>query len=170
MVKLNGQYERWFANVDAQHRATIIEGVAPSWLPIDAGLAHYLACDQFGLDDAALDKIGQGVGEQLQSTLLGVAAKVARSAGMTPEVAAACFGKLWPRLCKGGSFQLMLHGPKDMSIELRSAVLSKSRYFRGTYMGNVRAAIKLLGTRALYIKALPYDEKADCFTVQVSYV
>jgi hypothetical protein len=170
MVRLSGNYDLWYASMDPLYRATIVESLAPTWLPIDAGLAHYLACDSFGLDDAALEKIGQSVGEQLQSTLLGLAAKLARTAGLTPDVAATFFGKLWPRLCQGGSFQLMLLGPKDLSIELRSAVMSKSRYFRGTYVGNVRAAIKLLGTRALHIKQLPYDEKSDRFTVHVSYV
>jgi hypothetical protein len=144
--------------------------VAPAWLSIDAGLAHYLACDEFGLDDAELEKIGQGVGEQLQATLLGVAAKVARSAGLTPQVASAWFGKLWPRLCQGGSFQVMLLGPKDLSIELRSAVMPRSQYFRGTFMGNVRAALKMLGTKALHVRAKPYDAKNDRFTVHVSYV
>jgi hypothetical protein len=170
MVEQMGNYERWFANVDPLYRAAIIESVAPTWLPIEAGLAHYMACDALDLDDAALDKIGQGVGEKLQTTLMGVAAKMARSSGLSPEIAAASFGKLWPRLCQGGSFQVTKPGPKDMTIELRSAVMTKSRYFRGTFIGNVRAAIKLLGTRALYIKQLPYDEKSDTFTVQVSYV
>lgn len=170
MVRTMGNFERWYEHVDPLYRAAIVESVAPTWLPIEAGVSHYLACDSFGLDDTSMERIGQNVGEQLQTTLLGVAAKVARSAGLTPEIAASCFGKLWPRLCKGGSFQLLMHGPKDMSIELRSAVMSKARYFRGTYIGNVRAAIKLLGARAQYVKALPYDVKADRFTVQVSYV
>jgi hypothetical protein len=170
MVEQQGNYERWLANVDPVYRSTIIECVAPTWLPIEAGLAHYLACDKFGLDDAALEKIGQGVGEKLQSTLMGVAAKMARSSGLSPEVATTAFGKLWPRVCQGGSFQVSKPGPKDMTIELRAAVLPKSRYFRGTFIGNVRAAYKLIGTRTLYIKQLPYDEKRDVFTVQVSYV
>jgi hypothetical protein len=103
--------------------------------------------------------------------LLSVAAKVARSAGFTPEAVATCFGKLWPRLVQGGNLQLVQLGPKELNIELRAAVLPKSGYFRGTYMGNVRAAIKLLaGVRVLYLKAAPYNEKQDCFTVQISYV
>lgn len=170
MVEQHGNYERWLANVDPLYRSTIVECVAPTWLPIEVGLAHYLACDKFGLSDAEMEKIGQGVGEKLQSTLMGVAAKMARSSGLSPELATTAFGKLWPRVCQGGSFQVTRQGPKDMTIELRAAVLSKSRYFRGTFIGNVRAGLKLVGTRALYIKMLPYDEKADSFTVQVSYV
>jgi hypothetical protein len=170
MVKVHGNFERWLAAVDPHYRALIADSVAPSWLPIEAGMAHYMACDSFGLDDAALDHIGQNVGEQLQNTLLSVAAKLVRNAGVTPEAGAAAFGKLWPRLFQGGSFQLALLGRKDLSIELCSAVLPRSRYFRGTLIGNVRAAIKLLRTRALYIKQLPYDELSDRFTVHVSYV
>jgi hypothetical protein len=170
MVKANGHYERWCASADPLYREMIVESVAPAWLPIEAGLAHYLACDELGLDDAQLAKIGQGVGEQLQATMLGIAAKVARGAGMTPQGAATWVGKLWPRLCQGGSCQVAMLAPKDLSVEFRSVVLSKSRYFRGTCMGNVRAALKLLGTRALHVKALPYDAKHDRFTMHVSYV
>ena len=170
MVKLHGNYERWLAHVDPLHRDTIVESVAPSWLPIEVGLAHYQACDQLALSDTELDRIGQSVGAQLQSTLLSVAANVVRSAGATPEVVASCFGRLWPRLCQGGSLQLSKQGPKDLTIDLRAAVLSRSRYFRCTFVGNVRAGLNLLKLRALYIKMLPYDQKNDHFTVNVSYV
>jgi hypothetical protein len=169
MVKSIGSYERWLASVDPLHRDMIIESVAPTWLPIEVGLAHYLACDTFGLDDPALDQIGQTVGEQLQSTWLSAATKMLRTAGITSQ-AAVRFGRFWPRICQGGGLQIALLGPKELNIALCDAVLPRSRYFRGTFVGNVRVAFKLLGTGVLYVKPLPYDEKNDRFTVRVSYV
>jgi hypothetical protein len=102
--------------------------------------------------------------------LLSVASKMLRTAGMTSQAAAACFGRFWPRVCQGGGFQITLLGPKELSIALCTAVLTKSHYFRGTFVGNVHVALKLLGTGVLYIKPLPYDEKNDRFTVRASYV
>jgi hypothetical protein len=166
-VRTQGNFQRWEAFVDPVHRDTILDAIAPSWLPIEVGLAHYLACDRFDLDDAVLEQIGEGVGAQLQSTLLGVASKIALSA-LSQEAINQCFLKLWPRLCKGGQMQLHNNG-KIMTIELRGAMLPRSRYFRGTFLGNVRAGCKLFGQKLLAMKALPYDPGSDNFTVQLTY-
>lgn len=166
-VRNQGNFQRWEAYIDPLHRDTILDAIAPSWLPIDVGLAHYLACDRFGEDDATLEKIGEGVGAQLQSTLLGVASKIALSSVISQETINSCFLKLWPRLCKGGQMDIAYKG-KIVTIELRGAVLSKSRYFRGTYLGNVRAGSKLFGQKLAGLRALPYDETNDLFTVQLS--
>lgn len=168
-VRRFGNFQRWEAFIDPLYRDTILEAIAPAWLPIEVGLAHYRACDRFGLDDDELDKIGQGTGEKLQGTLLGVASKLARSAGVTPEAMAQCFGKLWPRLCMGGSCQFTAPRPGEIVVELRSAVLTKSRYFRGNFPGHARAGAQLIGQTISQIKMLPYDESVDRFTMQVSY-
>jgi hypothetical protein len=168
-IRNQGNFQRWEAYIDPLHRDTILEAIAPSWLPIEVGLAHYLACDRFGEDDATLDKIGEGVGTQLQSTLLGVASKIVLSTVISQETINSCFLKLWPRLCKGGQLDIVYSG-KIVTIELRAATLPKSRYFRGTFLGNVRAGSKLFGQKLTGLRALPYDEANDVFTVQLAHV
>jgi hypothetical protein len=167
-IRNQGYFQRWEAFIDPLHRDTILEAIAPSWLPIDVGMAHYLACDRFDLDEATLQTIGEGVGAQLQNTLLGVASKIALSA-LSQDAINQCFFKLWPRLCKGGSLNIQ-HSGKLVTLELRAAVMSKSSYFRGTFMGNVRAGSKLFGKKLQSMKALPYDEINDRFTVQLTYL
>lgn len=168
-VRNQGNFQRWEAYIDPLHRDTILDAIAPGWLPIEVGLAHYMACDRFGEDDATLEKIGEGVGTQLQSTLLGVASKIVLSTVISQETINSVFLKLWPRLCKGGQMDITYNG-KIVTIELRAAVLPKSRYFRGTFLGNVRAGSKLFGQKLTALRALPYDETNDVFTVQLTHV
>ena len=165
-VRNRGHFERWEAHVDPAYRELILDSIAPGWLAIDVGLAHYQACDQLGLEDAALEQIGEGVGENLQSTLLAVAARVALASVLSQEVISTCFSKLWPRLFQGGQFD-MSHQNKTVTIELRGAVLSQSRYFRGTLLGNVRAGAKLFGQKVASVRALSYDARSDHYVVQL---
>lgn len=167
-VRSQGNFQRWEAYVEPEYRDLILESIAPSWLPIDAGLAHYLACDRFGLDDETMEKIGMGVGVQLQNTLLGVASKIAGSV-VTQEMVNQQFMRFWPRLVQGGSIQIS-HRGKEVTIELRGAVLSKSRYFRGTLLGNVRAASTLFGHKLSYLRAASYDERSDYYVVQLAHI
>lgn len=169
-LRENHMYERWLVLVDPAQRDAIIEAIAPTWLPIEIGLAHYLACDELGVDEAQLVRIGEAVGARLQSTLLGVGAKLAHASGLSNTVMAQCFEKLWPRLIVGGSVQLELVGPKDLVIELRAGVLPRSSYFRGTFIGNVKAAAKLVGLTSVYAKQLTYSSAKDRFAVQMSWV
>jgi hypothetical protein len=166
-VRSQGNFQRWEAFVEPEYRELILESIAPSWLPIEAGLAHYLACDRFGLDDEALEKIGMGVGAQLQSTLLGMASKIAASM-VTQDLVNQQFMRLWPRLVQGGNMQIT-HRGKEVTIELRGAVLSKSRYFRGTLLGNVRAGSALFGQKLTYLRAASYDERSDHYVVQLGH-
>ena len=55
------------------------------------------------------------------------------------------------------------------TIELRGAVLSKSLYFRGTLLGNVRAGSSLFGHKLSYLRAASYDERNDVYVVQLGH-
>lgn len=166
VVRNRGNFQRWEAFVDPEYRDMILDSIAPGWLPINAGLAHYLACDRFGLDDATLEQIGEGVGTQLQNTLVGVASRIALSSVLSQDAIKTCFLKLWPRLVRGGDFQIAYAG-NTVTIELRRAVLSRSRYFRGTFLGNVRAGSKLFGKKLSSLKAVSYDQANDHYVVQL---
>lgn len=165
-VRNRGQFQRWESYVDPAYRQLILDAIAPSWLAIDVGLAHYQACDQLGLEDTALEQIGEGVGEHLQSTLLSVAARIARATSLSQELINQCFLKLWPRLFQGGQLDIAYQG-KTATIHIRGAVVSQSRYFRGTLLGNVRAGCKLFGQKVASVRALSYDERSDHYVVQL---
>jgi hypothetical protein len=165
-VRKRGYFQRWETYVDPTYRDVIVNSIAPSWVDIDVGLAHYQACDKLELDDATLAQIGEGVGGQLQSTLVAAAARMATKAGIiSQEMVNACFYKLWPRLFQGGSLNMSYQG-KVVTIEVRGAVLSQSRYFRGTLLGNVYSGAKLFGQKVAAVRAMSYDERNDVYVVR----
>lgn len=169
-LKENHMYERWLAVVDPAQREAIIEAIAPSWLPIEIGLAHYRACDQLGVEQAEVVRIGESVGMRLQSTLLGVGAKLIHASGMSRSAVVQTFEKLWPRLFVGGSLQLELLGPKDLVIEVRAGVVPRSDWFRGAFTGSVKAAGNMMGFQSVYAKQVLYNAAKDRFAVQMSWV
>ena len=169
-LKEFGLYERWNTQIGTAERDLIVESIAPVWLPVEIALAHYEACDRLEVDEAQMALIGAAVGTRVQGTLLSTAGKLARNAGVTPDVAARCFSPLWARLFQGGSLQIEQTGPKDLVLEFRQSVLTRCPYFRGTLCGNVGSATKLLGTKVSYTKQLSYDAGKDRLLVKLSWV
>lgn len=169
-LKRQGIYDAWLELVAPAYRQQIIDSIGPSWLPVEAGVAHYQACDKLQLGDRELEQIGNTVGERLQGTLVCIAGKVVQSAGVTLTAGIQGVHRLWPRLFTGGSMQVTQTGKKDIVLEVCSAVLTRTRYFRGAFCGNVLSATKLFGVRAAHVKVLKYDAGLDRFTVQLSWV
>ena len=165
-VRKRGYFQRWETYVDPTYRDVIVNAIAPSWVDIDVGLAHYMACDRFDLDDETLAQIGEGVGGQLQTTLVAAAARMAMASGLvSQDMISQCFYKLWPRLFQGGSLNITYQG-KTVTIEMRGAVLSQSRYFRGTVVGNVRSGARLFGRQVVSARSVSYDERNDVYVVR----
>jgi len=163
-------YDRWSALIGQAERDTIVEAIAPTWLPVELAVAHYEACDRLEIDDTQMLTIGEAVGKRLQGTLLSTAGKLARNVGVTPDIAARCFAPLLPRIFQGGSLQLEQTGPKDLVLEFRQTVLTRCRYFRGTLLGNVKSAAVLLGVSTPYVKLAQYDAAKDRTVIHMSYV
>jgi hypothetical protein len=169
-LKRHGNYERWLTLVSPHFRDIIVESIAPSWLPVEVAVAHYRACDDLELSPREMLDVGLGVGERLQGTLIQVAVRMARTGGATPALGVICVQRIWPRLFIGGSFQAELVGPKDLQLEVRAAVLTRSSYFRGSMIGNLLAAMRVLGLRAPHVKLLPYDAQRDVYRVHMAWV
>jgi len=169
-LKTEGHYERYLGLLAPRHRETILGAISPSWLPIEVALDHYEACDALGLDQAQLVAIGERVGDRMQGSFMETLTRAARGMGVTPWVLLKRFDVLWGRLLQGGSFQLTRVGPKDLTIEIRSAQLSRYAYFRQGFCGVVRAGFKYVGTRVAYVRLGQWDAAVDRFTMQAAWV
>ncbi len=55
-----GYFERYAASLDPRHRDTLLQAVAGVWIPVDAALAHYRACESLGLAPDAVVDLGAG--------------------------------------------------------------------------------------------------------------
>src|ERR1700712_3501036 len=69
-LKVHGHFERYLQLIDPSYRDIILDAIAPSWLPIEAGIAHYHACDELRLDPEQLIVIGESVGERMQGPFM----------------------------------------------------------------------------------------------------
>lgn len=165
-----GHFERYLRLLAPEHREIIIGTLAPTWMPIAVGIAHYRACDELELDAAELIAIGEAVGDRIQGTFMTTLVHTARAAGVTPWVLFKRFDRMWGRIFQGGSVQIRKVGPKDIAIEVRAAQLSQFAYFRTAFTGVVRAGFKVVGVRASYVKQTPWDSRLDRFAMHAAWV
>ncbi len=168
-LRARGHYERYLTLLDPAHVETITGTLAPAWLPIEVGIAHYAACDALLLDKDERVTIGEAVGDRIQGTFMQTVVKTARATGVTPWVLMARFDRFWGRLFQGGSFEVVKVGPKDLTIELKGARLTRFEYFRSAFAGVVRASFRFIGVRAAYVKQGPWLGNVDRFVMSAAW-
>jgi len=169
-LKTLNHYDRYLQLIDPAQRDEIVEAIAPSWLPIQAGMAHYRACDALGLSGPELLAIGEKVGDRMQGAFMETLTRAARSMGVTPWVLLKRFDVLWGRLLQGGSIELIKEGPKDLTIDVRAARLPQCEYFRTAFCGVVRSGFKYVGVRMAYVRVASWDEPKDRFVMRAAWV
>ena len=169
-LRVHGYLERYLELVDPALRDAITGAIAPSWLPISTGQAHYRACDALMLSEQELLAMGEAVGDRMQGPFMETLTRTARTMGMTPWVLLSRFGSLWSRLFQGGGFELVKVGPKDMTIEILGASLPSYAYFRTGFCGVVRAGYKYVGVRVAYVSTARWDQVSDRFVMRAAWV
>jgi hypothetical protein len=165
-----GHFEAYVAELEASYHDDILHTLAPTWLPIRAGVAHYRACDALSLHADELLAIGSAVGDRIQGTFMRTLTQSARAAGLTPWTLLTHFRRLWDRLFQGGSVSLARVGPKDALIEVRCAVLPRFEYFRHAFCGVVSAGVRFGGARTAFVRAVAWDSVADCLVMRAAWV
>ena len=165
-----GHYDAYLARVSPQYRDTIVSALAPSWLPIEVGVAHYRACDALPLSSDERIAIGEAVGDRIQGTFMRTLVQAARTAGVTPWTLFKRFDRMWERLFQGGSVEVTQVGPKDLTVEVRGAQVSQFAYFRTGFTGVVRAGFKFVGVRAAYVNESPWDAARDRYVMRAAWV
>jgi hypothetical protein len=148
-LKVRGLFERYAASLDEAHRRDILDAVAGVWLPMDVALAHYQACETLGLSPEEQTAIGRDVNLRVQGSVLGLLARTARDAGVTPWVVLASLGRLWQRTFDGGGgVEVHRTGPKDARVELVGLPLLRVPYFRHAFRGVFQGGLTPISQRA----------------------
>lgn len=147
-VRNRGMFERYERALAPEHKATVLEAVAATWMPLDAAAAHYAACDMLGLSIEQQVQSGRGTFDVARDTLLGTAVRMARSAGITPWHVFPMFQRFWDRGFDGGGVSVMRAGPKDAHVTVAHCSLVSSPYFRHGLRGLCAALTELFCTRA----------------------
>ncbi len=149
-LREHGVIDEYLSKVDARWKDALLESVAGVWLPIEAGLAHYGACDALSLTAAQHFDIGREVGERVNGTFLGMMVRTAKSAGATPWTALAPGRSAVSTLgsSNGGGICVGKSGPKDAKWELVVNPLARFSYFRDGARGMWASAIELFCRKA----------------------
>lgn len=169
-LKEHGYFERYLAELNTRHRDTILQSLAPEWLPLDVAVAHYGACDALRLSNDQLLSVGESVGNRIQGTFIATLLKRARSIGLTPWVPFGQFDRLWQRLMQGGAVALYKKGPKDASIDVRNLPLARFTYFRAAFCGVIASGAKLGAGRAVSVRISDAREVETRLVFTVSWV
>jgi hypothetical protein len=151
-LRERGHYDRYLGLLAERHREQILHTLAPEWLPIEVGIAHYAACDALHLPDAELTAVGESVGHRIQGTFISTLVKKARTMGLTPWLILGQFQRLWERLIQGGATSLIKRGPKDAIVEVRMLPLARFDYFRAGFCGVILSGIKIGAGRAATVR------------------
>jgi hypothetical protein len=149
-----GRFDAYLATLDPAWHEAILHAVAGVWLPIEAGLAHYTACDRLGFSVTQQLANGRAVGDRIQGTFLSSMVRAAKGVGTTPWSAVAYSGKLYSRLFEGGGICVTKLGPKEARVEIANNPLVSVSYFRNGLRGLYQVAIELFCSKA-YVTDVP---------------
>jgi hypothetical protein len=153
-VRSYGVFERYRKYLDNRYAQDVLESVVGAWLPVDAALAHYKACDELMLTAEQQLQLGRITGHGIRQHLTRVAGMLSRGLGVTPWLMFEQFPRLWKRSFDGGGIAVRRHGPKEAEITYTHCKLLESPYFRGALRG---VAVGLLesATRRCLMNELP---------------
>jgi hypothetical protein len=162
-----GLFEPYVGALDTRWRGVVLDSVAGMWLPLDAGLAHYRACDGLGIPTPDQLAIGRDVGNRVQGTFIGTMIRAAKGAGATPWTGFSYTNRLYDRLFDGGGCQVTKIGPKDAVMEVAANPTVGIAYFRNAMRGVWQVALELFCRRAYLAEVHQTDTSCR---VKVSWV
>jgi len=167
-IEVRGKGADYAARLDPQYRETVLSSIAAEWLTIEAGIAHYTACDALGFSVAEAVQIGTDVGGRIQGTFLGTMVRAAKGVGVTPWVALGNSRKLYDRLFQGGDIGVVKIGPKEARVEIVGQPLCPNVYWRAGFRGVYQAALGLFCTKA-YVTDVPRALTATSMAMRAAW-
>jgi len=164
-----GHYDAWSAALDPTHRDTLLQAVAGVWLPLDAALAYYAACDSLGLSSDGVAKLGGATFTRIQGTLLGTVLRMANGAGVTPWTILPQLQRFWDRAYQGGAIQITRHGPKDAHLSVARCALVESHYYRNALRGLSQSVLSLF-CHKVYVQEPAVTRPEGSLTLHAQWV
>jgi hypothetical protein len=147
-VRERGREDDYRKLLDPEWKDLPERAIPGVWLPFEAGLVHYRACDGLSLTVSEQLEIGRDVGARIHGTFLGTMIRAAKNVGVTPWLALAQTGKLYTHLFDGGAVCVMKAGPKDARMELVGNPCVGIPYFRNAVRGLWQVAMEFFCQKA----------------------
>ena len=160
-LQAKGYYARYSEFIASDVREDLLSRIAPGWIPIDLAIAHYNACDKLDLSSEELKALGVSVGAQVSDVTLVAHARKVRGDQFDLRAALVQLHRMWPRIYRGGSVQVLRMGPNDVLIEQRGLVLNGFKYFRQSQVMSITAAHESVGIQVTSVKIDRYSAVRD---------
>jgi hypothetical protein len=165
-IRERGRFDEYMSLLEASWRDVPTRAIAGVWLPFEAGVAHYRACDRLGYTLGEQLAVGREVGRRVQGTFLGTMIRGAKNAGLTPWVGLANTRRIYERLFDGGGCCVTRVGPKDARMELACNPIVSIAYFRNAMRGLWQVAFEFFCSRA-YVTEI--DRTEASYKVRVAW-
>jgi hypothetical protein len=156
--------------IPAEFQDALTLVVAPSWVPIEAGIAHYRACDRLQLDATTVHEIGLESGRFLYSTTVKTLARMSTQLGISPWTAIRNMDRLSARTWLGGAaFEVRQLGPKEAEIGWYGQPCARVPYFQHAFGGFLRGCIEPL-CRTSYARVIKPPGDTNSLGYRLSWV
>ncbi len=161
-------FERYQALLAPEYRTLVLESIAGVWVPIDAALAHYDACEALGLAVGEQVRLGLDVGIRIQRSTISTLVKLAASSGVTPWTGLRNFQRFYARVFDGGGTRVVKLGPKDARVEIVGLPLARVPYFVNGYRGVIQAGSELFARKA-FVAHVPEHSAATSLAFRLAW-
>lgn len=169
-LKQHGFYERYQKCIAPDVLDDLLSRVAPGWIPVELAVTHYQACEDMNLSNDELDSMGSSVGNRLQSATLVSSAKKTRDDDFDPWQIEAQLHRMWQRLYRGGSIQVIKVGTKEKQVEQRGFPMNRFRYYRNGVMMALAAAHTAVGLQVTSVRQDKYDPATNVVTLRLRWL
>jgi hypothetical protein len=141
-------YDAYAAALPREMREAVLALIPGDWAPVDVAVAHYAACDALPLAPHEIEGAGAEVAERIHHSFIGVVIKVSRETGMTPWTMLAKSKRLRDLTWRGSDIAVFKLGPKEARFEWAGIPCARSRYYRTSFSGFLRAHTELFCRKA----------------------
>lgn len=168
VLRATGHFETYRAALPASFHPALFEAIAGTWMPLDAALAHYAACDSLGLSANEQLANGRQTFERTGATLFGTMLRMAKGAGVTPWTFLPHLQRFYERGYDGGAVAVFKLGPKEARCEIAESALCDSRYYRNAVRGLLGVMVEMFCRKA-YVVELPQRHGPHSMTLRVQW-
>lgn len=147
-LQARGLYDAYVSYLPDPVREVISTSIAATWLPIEAGDAHFAACERLDLDREVAVEIGSSSCRRLQQSLLNSFLFLARTGDATPLTLFPAYPRVWNRYFDGGGVVAYQVGPKDVHLELKDIPFFRYRYCHHAILGMTQSLVAMFAETA----------------------
>lgn len=167
-VRKQGLEDAYRAKLDPVHADAVFNAAYTDWLPIEVLVAHYSAYESFAIPSFRLVALGTEAIRRSQGAVLGIVAKLAGAAEVTPWPILSQLQRLWDRALVGGGIAVTKLGPKEARVELAGFPGCRFRHCRIGLRGVLTGVTEMFCTKA-HVSELPGWTR-DSGAVRIAWV